>query len=85
MIEEEYSIKDLVTGITTTAPIYKLKEIIPAPVSSIKQLVAGKYNHIGSRYIESNNKNTFILFDCETQEEFECISNATIFVHLNIE
>ena len=48
------------------------------------KLSSGYCSSIGSRYLLESDKNKlFVLVDLDTKEEFECICNKSIFVHLN--
>lgn len=48
-------------------------------------LKSGKMKQIGDRYILNSNKGgVFVLMNIDTNEEYECITNATIFKHLQI-
>lgn len=54
--------------------------------SSLYCLKDKKQNHIAGRYIldEKKDENVFILVDYLTKKEYKCITNSTIFIHLNI-
>jgi hypothetical protein len=51
----------------------------------ISRLKTGKYDVAKERYIMSDRKKEliFTLVDISTNEEFECVSNKSIFIHLN--
>jgi hypothetical protein len=53
--------------------------------TQVCHLSSGRNFSINDRYILPKNKNRiFILVDFETQKEYECVNNRTIFLHLNI-
>jgi hypothetical protein len=54
--------------------------------TKVGRVITGRYNFICERYINPKRKDEliFTLKDFETGEEFECVSNKTIFIHLNL-
>lgn len=54
--------------------------------TKISKLKSRGYDFVYERYILSERKDEilFTLIDFETEEEFECVSNKTIFLHLNL-
>lgn len=63
--------------------IAKLYQIEP---SNFFHLKSGRINHIGGKIILPKNidKITFTLVDFDTLKEYKCVTNKTIFLHLNI-
>jgi hypothetical protein len=65
-------------GIRATGRKYKID------YSAFYKLQKGQ-THIQNRFIlPSNQKKIFVLVELDTKKEFECISNKSIFLHLNI-
>ena len=53
--------------------------------TSFSHLQSGRQKSVADRYILSNKKELlFILVDFVTDQEYECVNNRTIFVHLGI-
>jgi hypothetical protein len=54
------------------------------PYTALSHLKSGRQLFVAERYVLSSNKHLiFTLVDFDTNQEYECISNKTIFLHLN--
>jgi hypothetical protein len=63
--------------------VRKVFSVIKEDYTNWSKLISGKAMHIKGRFVLKGNKNIFTLINVDTGIEYECISNTTIFLHLN--
>lgn len=93
MKEYKYEIYDVITKNIITVDSSKKETTVTnigkelgIAYTKICHLKNGKYNLIDNRYVllENLERLSFTLVDSITKEEFVCLTNKTIFIHLNI-
>ena len=93
MKKYKYEIYDVITGDTILVDssdkntnVKNVGKRLNFSYTKICHLKSGKHNFIENRFVlkEKLEKYSFVLIDSITKEEFVCLSNKTLFLHLNI-